>query len=86
MSDEEDEIPDLVPATLERVPITIITGFLGIFPTLILPHPNHMYTKGTHHYNHRYRRYIPHPHPTPNDLQNLYTHHTHIIPITYECK
>ena len=28
-SDEEDEIPDLVPASEKKVPITIITGFLG---------------------------------------------------------
>lgn len=30
MSDEE-EIPDLVPAQIVKVPITIITGFLGMF-------------------------------------------------------
>ena len=26
---EDDDIPDLVPANVEKVPITIITGFLG---------------------------------------------------------
>ena len=26
---EDDDIPDLVPAEITRVPITIITGFLG---------------------------------------------------------
>ena len=31
MSSDEDDIPDLVPAQISKVPITIITGFLGIF-------------------------------------------------------
>ena len=31
MSSDEDGIPDLVPAQISKVPITIITGFLGIF-------------------------------------------------------
>lgn len=35
MSDsEEEDIPDLVPAENNRVPITIITGFLGNTCTL----------------------------------------------------
>ena len=29
MSSDEDEIPELVPASVKKVPITIITGFLG---------------------------------------------------------
>ena len=32
MSDDSDgDIPDLVPADVKKVPITIITGFLGMF-------------------------------------------------------
>ena len=34
MSDDSDcDIPDLVPADIKKVPITIITGFLGAFST-----------------------------------------------------
>lgn len=29
MSDDEEAPPDLVPADIVKVPITIITGFLG---------------------------------------------------------
>lgn len=28
-TDDEDEIPELVPAEVVKVPITVITGFLG---------------------------------------------------------
>lgn len=28
-SDEEEEVPELVPAEVIKVPITVITGFLG---------------------------------------------------------
>ena len=36
MSSDEDEIPDLVPAQLTKVPITIISGYLGT-GTLMIP-------------------------------------------------
>ena len=29
MSSDEDEVPDLVPVCDKKVPITVITGFLG---------------------------------------------------------
>ena len=28
-SSDEEDIPDLVPADIKRVPVTVITGFLG---------------------------------------------------------
>ncbi|KAK2158294.1 hypothetical protein LSH36_173g02001 [Paralvinella palmiformis] len=32
----DDEIPELVPVTASRVPVTIITGFLGVGKTTLL--------------------------------------------------
>ena len=32
-SADEDEVPDLVPISTSKIPVTIITGYLGIYST-----------------------------------------------------